>query len=174
MGDLLIITGPPGAGKSTAAALVSASFPRSVLITGDSFFGFLDRGRIAPWRPGSGEQNDVVTEAAALAAGRFARADYVAVYDGVVGPWYVERFRSAAGVPVHYVILLPDERTCVDRVGTRIGHGFTDEAAARHMHREFVTAVVDDRHVLAPPPDDLAATAALVRDRFTAGDLALR
>ena len=53
MGSLLIVTGPPGAGKSTVAKLLAASMPRSVLVQGDAFFGFLANGAIDPWLPES-------------------------------------------------------------------------------------------------------------------------
>ena len=172
MGELIVVTGPPGAGKSTVARAVSAGFNPGVLVTGDSFFGFLDQGTIAPWLAGSEAQNDVVTEAAALAAGRFARADYTVVYDGMIGPWYLHRFRAAADVPsLHYVVLLPDEATCLQRVASRTGHGFTDLAATRTMHAQFLAAEIDERHVLAPPPHDPAQTAALIRHRLAEGRL---
>lgn len=45
--------GPPGAGKSTVARAVSATFEPSVLVEGDAFFGFLDQGAIEPWLPES-------------------------------------------------------------------------------------------------------------------------
>ena len=49
VGELLIVTGPPGAGKSTVAPPLAEHRTPSVLIEGDEFFGFLRRGRIEPW-----------------------------------------------------------------------------------------------------------------------------
>lgn len=71
MGSLLIVTGPPGAGKSTVSELLVERREPSVLVAGDAFFQFLARGRIEPWLPESNEQNSVVTLAAGAATGRF-------------------------------------------------------------------------------------------------------
>jgi adenylate kinase family enzyme len=172
VGRLLVVTGPPGAGKSTVARILSAGFPLSALVAGDDFFGFLDQGAIAPWLPEAAAQNEVVTEAAAAAAGRFARGEHVVIYDGMIGPWLLPTFAATAAAPdLHYVILFPNEETCVERVRSRVGHGFTDLDATRHMYGEFRRATVDVRHVLTDPPDDPAATAAAVRARFAAGTL---
>ncbi len=148
MGSLLIVTGPPGAGKSTVADALVGGMERSVLVEGDRFFGFLASGAIEPWRPESHDQNRVVTEAAAVATGRFAR-DYDTVYDGVVGPWFLPTFVAATGLTtLDYVILLPPEETCVSRVRDRTGHGFRNEDATRKMHAEFSAATIDHRHIL--------------------------
>jgi len=48
MGSLLVITGPPGAGKSTVARILAERVEPSVLVEGDSFFAFLARGAIPP------------------------------------------------------------------------------------------------------------------------------
>ncbi|GMU78805.1 MAG: hypothetical protein AMXMBFR46_15990 [Acidimicrobiia bacterium] len=169
MASLLVVTGPPGAGKSTVAALVSRQHNPSVLIEGDAFFAFLDQGAIAPWEPESHAQNEVVTRAAAAAAGRFA-ADYKTVFDGVVGPWLLPAFAAATGLDgLHYVILLPSAEVCVERVQTRERHGFSDEAATRKMHEEFTRAAIADRHLLREPPKEPEAVADEVMRRVEHG-----
>jgi 2-phosphoglycerate kinase len=161
-GELLIVTGPPGAGKSTAAALLVEHRDPSVLIEGDAFFAFLRRGRIEPWLVASQAQNEAVTEAAGAATGRFVAAGYWTIYDGVVGPWFLPRFLAGSGLQrVHYVVLLPSADTCVERVAARLGHGFTDEPATRHMHDAFASAALPERHKVrdeAIDGDTLVAT----------------
>jgi dephospho-CoA kinase len=73
VGELIIVTGPPGAGKSAVSALLADSFDASVLIAGDWFFGLWRRGAIDPWLPQALPQTAVAADAAALTAGTFAR-----------------------------------------------------------------------------------------------------
>jgi len=166
---LVLVTGPPGAGKSTVATALATRFDPSVLVAGDSFFGFLATGAIAPWLPESNAQNEVVTEASAAAAGRFAR-DYVTVFDGMVGPWFLPTFAAATGLRrLDYVVLLPSLERCLHRVATRVGHGFDDPAATEKMHSEFTGATVDARHVVTDPPDGVDAVADLLAGGLEAG-----
>ncbi|MFI2366180.1 AAA family ATPase [Promicromonospora sp. NPDC019610] len=138
---LLVVTGPPGSGKSTVCEALVDRWEPSVLVEGDAFFRFLRRGMIPPWLPESHAQNDTTTRAAAAAAGGFAAGGMVVVYDGVIGPWFLPTFARFAGVAaLDYVVLLPPVEVCLRRVETRTGHGFTDLAAARHMHDDFVRA----------------------------------
>jgi cytidylate kinase len=171
--SLIAVAGPPGAGKSSVAASLARMLDPSVLVTGDQFFAFLGRGLVPPWLPGSEEQNTAVTRAAAAAAGVFADAGYETVFDGVLGPWFLPRFAQATGLAsFDYVVLLPPEATCVERVATRSDHDFTDEDGTRHMHRQFVTAAVelDPRHLIDEPlgVDELAE---LILERRALGHL---
>lgn len=147
--DLIVVTGPPGAGKSTVAKALSKLFEPSALVAGDDFFAFIDRGYLAPWTAEAHHQNEVVIGAAAASAGRLAAGGYTVVYDGVIGPWFLSTFGDATGLGrLHYAMLLPPEQVCIERVRSRTGHGFTDLDAARAMYREFATAEVAGRHLI--------------------------
>ena len=149
MAELLIVTGPPGAGKSTVAALIADRLDPSALVRGDDFFAHLRRGAIDPWLPAADEQNQVVAGAAAAATGRFVSGGLSTVYDGVIGPWHLPLFVAASGLTtVDYVVLLPSLETVLDRVAKRTGHGFTDAEAAAHMHAEFSEADLEPRHLM--------------------------
>lgn len=174
MGELIIVSGPPGSGKSTVGRALSARFTRSALVAGDDFFAFLDRGAVPPWEPASRAQNDVVISAAAGTAGRFAAGGYDVVYDGIVGPWYLPAFVTWSGVErVHYALLLPSEQECVDRVRARVGHPFSDEDATRHVHGQFAAAEIDPRHVLTGDGGP-EATVSAIREAVADGALAYR
>jgi cytidylate kinase len=172
---LLVITGPPGAGKTTVARSVAQTFDKSALVEGDTFFGFLSSGAIAPWLPEAHDQNDSVIRVAASAAGQFASAGYVTIFDGIVGPWFLQTFAVATGLDaLHYAVLMPSIETCVKRVATRVDHGFTDEAATRHMFGEFASAAIEPRHVLTEPPDHLDGVVRQVLSDFEEGLLLYR
>jgi predicted ABC-type ATPase len=175
MAPLLVITGPPGAGKTTAAKSVAGTFDKSALVEGDSFFGFLASGAIAPWLPEAHFQNEAVVRVAAGAAGQFASAGYVTIFDGIIGPWFLQTFAVATGLDtLHYAVLMPSIETCVERVATRVDHGFTDEAATRHMFGEFASAAIEPRHVLTEPPDHPDGVVRQVLSAFEEGLLLYR
>ena len=48
MPDLLVVTGPPGAGKSTVASMLAERVVPSVVVRGDDFFAHLHEGATLP------------------------------------------------------------------------------------------------------------------------------
>ena len=172
MPSIVVVTGPPGAGKSAVAAALVTSFDPGALVEGDAFFGFLRAGAVAPWLPAAHEQNEAVIRAAAAAAGRLS-AWCTVVYDGVVGAWFLPAFVGAAGVArLHYAVLLPPAEVCLERVATRPGHDFTDVDAARHLHADFARTRSVAGHVVSTDPDeDAAVVASRVLSRVRDGSL---
>jgi hypothetical protein len=153
--------------------MLADRYDPSVLVEGDAFFAFVARGAIAPWLPESHDQNTTVTRGAAAATGVYAAAGYMTVYDGVVGPWFIDTFAAATGLSkIDYAILMPTLDECVERVTTRRGHGFTDVPATRKMYDEFSRAAIDPRYVFREPHGTADDVAAQVAAAWEAGRLA--
>src|ERR1700729_1893188 len=66
-GELLLLTGSPGSGKTTVAPLVADHADPSVCCDLDWFFAKLRRGAIDPWLHEAHQQNRTVLGAAASA-----------------------------------------------------------------------------------------------------------
>jgi cytidylate kinase len=170
--ELIVVAGPPGAGKSTVTRLLADSFDRSALVVGDEFFAFVRQGYIDPWLDEAHQQNDVVIGAAAAATGRLVAGGYSVVYDGVIGPWFSQTFLAATGLErMQYAVLLPSLDCCLARITDRTGHGFNDLAAAEQVHRQFAEAGIPARHLFTDDTDDPATTAARIRARLSDGSL---
>ena len=96
MDELIVVTGPPGAGKSSVSEELAKRWTPSALVPGDAFFGMIKQGYILPWLPESRHQNTVIIEAAAAATGRLCDLCLV-VFEGVVGPWFLRHFYAPPG-----------------------------------------------------------------------------
>lgn len=95
---MIVLTGPPGAGKTTVAELLAGQLEPSVHLRGDDFWHFIKRGYIAPDLPASHRQNEVVERVLATAAFGYAVGGYQVICDGIVGPWFLgRRSRRARG-----------------------------------------------------------------------------
>ncbi len=169
VGELVVITGPPGAGKSSVSEHVVQRRTPSALVAGDAFFAMIKRGYLLPWLPQARHQNSVIIEAAGAAAGRLSDIGFV-VYDGVLGPWFLPTFVRAAGLlQLHYVILLPPLEVCLERVRTRRDHAFADVPVTQDMYEQFAKAVVDSRHLITAADDHPAQVAELIARRMEEG-----
>jgi predicted kinase len=167
--SLTIITGPPGAGKTTLAARLAAAETRGAHVVGDTFYTFL-ANPIHPARPDAHEQNIAVIVATVRASGALADAGYEVFLDGIFGPWFlplVTKELETSRAEVRYVVL----RVGLDEALRRTALRATplEETVIRQMHAAFAQLGDFERHALDVSNktiDDLAAEFARVRNRF--------
>lgn len=118
-GRIIVITGAPGTGKTTASAIVAkeSSMEKSVHMHTDDFYHYLSKGAISPHLPESNEQNLIVIEAFLEAAKRYVRGGYDVIVDGIIGPWFLEPWLNIVreGYEVHYIILRADKEETMKR-----------------------------------------------------------
>ena len=148
----LILTGPPGAGKTTVAELLGARYARAVHLESDRFFRFIESGFIAPWRSESHEQNVVVMGIVAEAAARYARAGYFTIVDGILTPgWFLEPIRDALlsdGITVSLAILRPSLEAAVARARGRSAEPLREPDAIAQLWQGFADLGELERHVI--------------------------
>lgn len=175
-GQVIVLAGPPGAGKTTVAAILAAEFGPSVNLHADDFWHYIKRGFIEPYVAQSQRQNEVVIDVVATAAVGYATGGYRVICDGIVGPWFLQPFRAAAaasGITLHYVVLRPDLATTLSRAVARGGRYLTDPQPVRLLHSQFADLGALERHALDSAGLTPEATASAVRQGLAAGRFVL-
>lgn len=168
-GHILILTGPPGAGKSTAArSLASVSDEPAVHLHADDFWHFIRAGAIPPYLPHAHRQNAAVMEALAQAADAYARGSYFVVVDGIVGPWFLGSFNRVS-CPLHYVVLRPALVTAIERCQSRGGDTLTDPTAITSLYEQFSDLGALENHVIDTVGQSPEDTVAAVRQALVSG-----
>jgi cytidylate kinase len=172
-GEVIILTGPPGAGKTTVAQLLATDAGRPTIhLTTDEFYRSIRTGFIPPYLPEAQRQNEVVVDAIVATVTTFARGGYDVVVDGIVGPWFLPPFRAAAGrdgLTMSYVVLRPDLDTTLARATERAGRELKDVTAITGLHTAFARLDDLDAHAIDTGHLDPEQTAAEVRRALATG-----
>ena len=174
---VLILTGPPGAGKTTTADLLSRRFGPGVHLRSDFFFDFVTSEFVEPWRPESQRQNEVVMRTVGEAASSYARGGYFTVVDGIVIPHrFLATLREAIagdGRALAYAVLSAPLATCLERVDEGEGPGLAEPAVVEQLWDEFAELGEYRSHAVpvgSSAPEEVAET---VARRLVAGELTL-
>lgn len=145
MNQVLILTGPPGAGKSSVAQAICERFDRMIHIPVDDLRHWVKAGYRHPWMEDAQthEQRRMATANAASIARNAIGFRYAAIIDDVVyEPGEVAAYREAlAGIDadVQFVTLLPSLEVTAARDRGR-GDASIPERV-RTLHAAFAEAV---------------------------------
>lgn len=171
----MIVSGPPGSGKTTVSAALASGYEQGVHLESDWFFRSIRSGFVQPWLPDAHSQNAAVMVAAADAAAAYADAGYTVVWDGIVGPWFLGLIARRLGdreICVQYLVLRPSRVTASQRVR---GRGDTPEnSGAESMYEQFADLGEFESHVVssdAPAEQVIEACKAALLDGSLEVDL---
>lgn len=132
---ITIISGTPGAGKTSLAHLLSLSEPNGVHIESDVFFRFLAH-RVDPSLPDAHDQNSTVVRAYVAAAIEYSTGGYVVYLDGVIGPWMLPLIASMAP-SIEYVLLHAPLDVALARTQGRTSQASAKPEVVGRMHEHF-------------------------------------
>ncbi|GAA3047158.1 AAA family ATPase [Actinokineospora globicatena] len=161
----IILTGPPGAGKTTIARLLAPHLPRSVHLHTDDFWHYIT-APIPPHLPEAHTQNTAVMNIIATTTHAYTNAGYQVICDGIIGPWFLPTFGPH---PLHYIVLTPTEPTTLTRATTREAPALTDQTPILSLHRQFASLGPLAHHALDTTTLTPAQTTTTILNALTTG-----
>jgi broad-specificity NMP kinase len=156
-GSVLILTGPPGAGKSTIARLLADVSARSAVhLHTDDFYAWIRKGYLAPWTPEARHQNEVIIEVIVEAVLGYACGGYDVI------------------VALDYVVLRAAEQVTIHRGTARTAkNAMRDESVITQMWNAFTNLGALESHAFDSAELTAEETAAALRPRIKAGEFRL-
>lgn len=146
MGNLYLITGPAGVGKSTISKGIAESLEKSVLLEGDDFYHHVVGGYVQAWK----EDNhlDIFWKVCIDTINNYLNAGYDVIFNYIIGIEDYNKLKEIfKEINTKFVVLLVDENTIIQRDQNRpLDCQMKDRCIV--LLNEFKNAKYDEKHIL--------------------------
>ena len=165
MNPVILLSGPPGAGKSTVAKeLIAGSAGPTVCIEGDKFWSFFVKGG-----PGRGRTKTFRSMLWSMVAAAMpcAKGGYETIVDFSIPLWFIDPLRTRfPDMDFDYVVIRPAATICAARAAARSKGAIDDYTPYLDFYADFDVAKAN---LIADDNSGPATIATLIREGLEAG-----